>query len=112
VGADDNASGTSGVIEVARVLANCQYKRTIRLLLFSNEERGVVGSANYAEDVANAGDDILGMYGVDMIGYGPADEDLDACTKVADAFLAHAVETASNLYVGLPIFKDIDDQCG
>ena len=50
-GADDNASGTAVMLEVARALANADVrgKRTIVFVSFSGEEQGLVGSRLYLE---------------------------------------------------------------
>ena len=50
-GADDNASGTAVMLEVARALANADArgKRTIVFVSFSGEEQGLVGSRLYLE---------------------------------------------------------------
>lgn len=48
VGADDNASGVAGLLELARVLAPVPRRRTIRLISFGAEEQLSVGSAVYA----------------------------------------------------------------
>ena len=47
VGADDNASGVAGLLEVARVLAPLPRRWTIRLISFGAEEQLSVGSAAY-----------------------------------------------------------------
>src|SRR5205814_2674707 len=46
-GADDNGSGTAGLLEVARVLKDHPTKRTIRLVFFNLEECGLIGSSQY-----------------------------------------------------------------
>jgi aminopeptidase YwaD len=46
-GADDNASGVSGLLELARVLAQAPRRRTVRLISFGAEEQLSVGSAHY-----------------------------------------------------------------
>ncbi|MFN0034618.1 MAG: M28 family peptidase [Saprospiraceae bacterium] len=53
-GADDNASGTSGVIEIARAFAEAKKqgvgpKRTVVCMLVSGEEKGLLGSKYYTE---------------------------------------------------------------
>src|SRR6266481_5554585 len=50
-GSTDNGTGSMAVLETARVLAklNLKPKRTIRFVLFTGEEEGLVGSAKYAE---------------------------------------------------------------
>lgn len=68
-GADDNASGTSGVMEIARILSNYTFDRTIVFCAFSGEEYGLYGSAAYASQSAQQGKDILGYFNMDMIGY-------------------------------------------
>jgi hypothetical protein len=67
---DDNASGTAGVIETARVLAasGLQFRRTIRFVLFDGEEQGMTGSSAH---VANLTASTLPSFflNYDMIGY-------------------------------------------
>lgn len=48
VGADDNATGVAGILELARVLGRTAHKRAIRLISFGAEEQLSVGSAVYA----------------------------------------------------------------
>lgn len=74
-GADDNASGTAGVMEVARILSQYQFNYTIVYCAFSGEEYGLYGSAAYASDAASQGMDIMGYLNLDMIGYlNPGDD--------------------------------------
>jgi|GEM_PF-1342389 len=67
--ADDNGSGTAGVMEAARVLLRHDFKRTLRFVLFSGEEMGLDGSAAYAKKAADNNDNILGMINMDMIAW-------------------------------------------
>ncbi|MFC9692256.1 M28 family metallopeptidase [Kribbella sp. NPDC056951] len=46
-GADDNASGSAGVLELGRVLATRNWQHDIRLILFGGEEEGLYGSKQY-----------------------------------------------------------------
>ncbi len=50
-GSTDNGTGSAAVLEAARALAklNLKPKRTIRFVLFSGEEEGLVGSKRYVE---------------------------------------------------------------
>lgn len=68
-GADDNASGTAGVMEVARALAPHHFRYTIRFICFSAEEQGMVGSQYYVQNAVNAGDKIFSMVNIDMISH-------------------------------------------
>ena len=111
-GADDNASGVAAVVEIARALSGCSYRRTIRLVLFSNEEAGMVGSAAYASQAREEGDDIRGFLNLDMIAFGPDDEDLDVATRPEYASLAQRVVDATERWVGLDTVTHIDDHCG
>jgi hypothetical protein len=66
-GADDNASGTAGVLEAARVLSQYDFEATLIFISFDREEQGLVGSYAYANE--HKDDDILGMISMDMIAY-------------------------------------------
>ena len=66
-GADDNASGTAGVLEAARVLSGYDFEATLIFIAFDREEQGLCGSTVYAQQYA--GDNILGMLSLDMIAY-------------------------------------------
>lgn len=68
-GADDNASGTAGVMEIARILSQYTFDRTIIFCAFSGEEYGLYGSAAYAQAAAQQGMDIHGYFNLDMIAY-------------------------------------------
>jgi hypothetical protein len=68
-GADDDASGVAGVMELARILSRYRFEQTIRLLLFDAEEEGYLGSWVYAENASARGDDIRYFLQLDMIGY-------------------------------------------
>ena len=67
--ADDNASGTAAVLEIARILSTQCLDNTIVYALWDEEEIGLLGSQFYANQAAAAGDSILGVLNMDMIGY-------------------------------------------
>jgi hypothetical protein len=68
-GADDNASGSVAVMMVARLLAAHPFAYTVRFVLFTGEEYGLLGSDAYAADCAARGENIRGVINLDMIGY-------------------------------------------
>ena len=68
-GADDNASGSAGILEIARILSQYDFNRTIIFCSFSGEEYGLYGSEEYATMADNTDMDILGYFNIDMSGY-------------------------------------------
>jgi len=68
-GADDNASGVAGMLEIARVLAATQTEIPIEFVGFALEELGLLGSLQYAQQASLAGVDIVEMICLDAIGY-------------------------------------------
>lgn len=69
-GADDNASGVAGILEVARVLAAAEFERTLVVACWDEEELGLLGSKAYAARPEIG--EVVVAYTFDMIGY--ADE--------------------------------------
>ena len=69
-GADDNGSGTAGVLEAARVLSQYTFERTIIFAAFDREEQGLKGSTAWVNDHSTW--DIRGMVSLDMIGFNPS----------------------------------------
>src|ERR1044072_10059720 len=69
-GADDNASGTSSVIEMARqaVAQHERFPRTLVFVAFAGEERGLLGSAHYVEAPPVPVTDTIAMLNLDMVG--------------------------------------------
>lgn len=68
-GADDNASGTAAVLEIARLLQGINFDYTVHFITWDEEETGLWGSAFYVEQALLNGDDIVGVVNLDMIGY-------------------------------------------
>ncbi|NQU48145.1 MAG: M20/M25/M40 family metallo-hydrolase [Planctomycetes bacterium] len=68
-GADDDASGVAGVLEIARILSQYQFDYTIRFCGFSGEEYGLLGSEAYADHLDNINADVVAMVQLDMIAY-------------------------------------------
>ena len=69
-GADDNASGTAGVLELARLLApqRGQLKRSILFMDFAGEELGLLGSAAWVQAPTRPLAKAVAMINMDMIG--------------------------------------------
>src|SRR3984957_2961715 len=69
-GADDNASGTAGVLELARLLApqKGRLQRGILFADFAGEELGLLGSAEWVKEPTLPRDKAVAMINMDMIG--------------------------------------------
>lgn len=69
-GADDNASGTTGIMEVAELVASMKsdIKRSIIFLAFSGEELGILGSTYYTNNPSVDITSITAMLNMDMVG--------------------------------------------
>jgi Zn-dependent M28 family amino/carboxypeptidase len=67
-GADDNASGTAGVLEIARLLSAEKPRRTIVFIAFSGEEEGLLGSNYYVNHPVVPVENTVAMINMDMIG--------------------------------------------
>jgi len=69
-GADDNASGTAGVLELARLLApeRGKLKRSILFMDFAGEELGLLGSAEWVKEPTRPLAKAVAMINMDMIG--------------------------------------------
>ena len=70
-GADDNASGTAVLLEVARVLKDYNNKKTIRFFATNGEESGLLGAEHYASQLKSTGEikNIVLAINMDMVGY-------------------------------------------
>ncbi len=67
-GADDNASGTAGVLELAHYFSENRPEKDILFLAFSGEEMGLLGSAHYVDNPTINIENALAMINMDMIG--------------------------------------------
>ncbi|HET6201472.1 MAG TPA: M28 family metallopeptidase [Planctomycetota bacterium] len=67
-GANDDASGTAVVLEVARVFAGREFAATIVFALYSGEEQGLLGSKHHAAALKEARAFVDGMVTNDIVG--------------------------------------------
>ncbi len=69
-GADDNASGTASIIEIARaaVADRDRFPRTLVFVAFAGEERGLLGSAFYTSQPRMPNEGTIAMLNLDMVG--------------------------------------------
>jgi hypothetical protein len=68
-GADDNGTGSAGLMEVARVLQGLSFSHDLRLVLFGGEEQGLHGSTDYVSSLSESDRTrIKAVINMDMIG--------------------------------------------
>ena len=67
-GANDDASGTAAVLEMARVMAKYKFDATIIFMAVAGEEQGLLGSTYFAEQAKQKGIDVEAMFTNDIIG--------------------------------------------
>ncbi|HEU4828193.1 MAG TPA: M20/M25/M40 family metallo-hydrolase [Gemmatimonadales bacterium] len=68
-GSDDNTSGTTALLEAARVLATRPQAATIEFAFFTGEEAGLLGSREFVRRAVAGGKRIVGALNNDMIGF-------------------------------------------
>lgn len=68
-GADDNASGVAGMLEIARILAREKLRHSVEFVGFNLEEFGMLGSTAYVNDLKQEKREVIGMASLEMIGY-------------------------------------------
>jgi photosystem II stability/assembly factor-like uncharacterized protein len=96
-GADDNATGTSLVLEAARILRDFSFHSTIKFICFTGEEQSCTGSKHYVGQSVASGENIAGVLNFDMVGWGTPTIHffydgtsvwlVDHCVSVRDAFV-------------------------
>jgi len=120
-GVNDNGSGTSIILEVARILKDIPTEYSIKFIHFSGEEQGLRGSTHYANTVAYQGTnrvlDIKLVFNLDQVGgkignnnntiY--CDEDMggNPNNTVASVAATQELVTLTTLYS--PLLTDIDE---
>ena len=67
-GADDNASGTAAVLELARLFAAAPARRSLVFVTFSGEEMGLLGSEYFVANSPISLDSTVAMINFDMVG--------------------------------------------
>lgn len=101
-GADDNASGVAGVLELARAFAaeKNQLKRSICFVTFSGEELGLLGSSHFTKHPPFPIKNVVAMLNMDMIGRLNAEQALVVLGTGTAKDWPHAVDVAA---AGLPL---------
>lgn len=72
-GADDNASGSSALLEIAQALCVARPRRSVLLCSFSGEEKGLLGSKAITGRMPVDAKNVVAMVNLDMLGFGDKD---------------------------------------
>ena len=91
-GANDNGVGVATTLEAARLLRQFRFERTIKLILFTGEESGLIGSWAYVTRYPSL--DYRGVVNMDMFGW---DGDGDRCFEIHAGTLPASQETGQCL---------------
>ncbi len=91
-GAHDDGAGCMHAVEALRILKSLDYKpkRTIRVVLFTNEENGLRGGRSYAEFVAEKGEKHIAAIESDSGGFTPRGFSMDGTDEAYAIFLGWA----------------------
>jgi hypothetical protein len=103
-GANDNGTGTIGLLAVSQELAKSNYGKTIRILGFDQEEVGLVGSDAYVATIREK-QNIIGNINFEMMGVNSRKDGsfhVIDCQKESSLFLSQQIRTSINK-LGLPI---------
>ena len=101
-GADDNASGTAGVLEMARILSTYSLNHSILFIAANGEEAGLLGSTAHVQQLTNSSqlEKIAYVINMDMIGYNETNI-LDIETDSFAKQLAQQIAEIANTYTSL-----------
>ncbi|MCQ9637383.1 M28 family peptidase [Chryseobacterium sp. WG23] len=119
-GVNDNGSGTSIILEAARILKDVPTDYSIKFIHFSGEEQGLVGSYHYADNVAYQGSarmlDIKVVFNLDQVGgvmgnnnnivYCDEDQGGDPANNAASAVVTQELRNCTALYSPLQTAVD------
>jgi len=98
-GSDDNASGTTAVLEACRAFQGIEFEQSVYFIGFTGEEQGLWGSDSFTRRASRRGDSIKAALNFDMISYGRQNLDTlevigknsnPACAWLVDSFIANA----------------------
>ena len=93
--ADDNASGTAGVLEAARILKEHDLDYSVIYAFWDEEEIGLVGSRHFAQQASESEMDILGVLNFEMAGW---DSTNDGLMDIHTRPVARSVELAEYMF--------------
>jgi len=110
-GADDNASGSSSLVEALRVISlQKQPQRTLEFYWYAGEESGLLGSAEIAESSKNAQKNVIAVLQLDMTMFpGDGEGIIASINDFTSAWLRDYLVSINQIYIHATIK---DDKCG
>lgn len=110
-GSDDDASGSSSLLEALRLLLDqAPFERTIEFYWYAGEEGGLLGSAELAETYKNEGKKMAGVLQLDMTLFaGNGDGSIASMTDYTSPEMRAMLSEFNRLYLNVNI---IEDKCG
>ena len=110
-GADDNASGSSNLVEILRIVSQkAQPQRTIEFFWYAGEESGLLGSAEIAKQYKAEKKDVVAVLQLDMTLYpGSGEFVVGSMTDFTSSWLRDYFKAMNEMYIHGRI---IDDECG
>ena len=111
-GANDNASGVAGVLEIARVMKKNNFSPagTIEFAAFGSEELGLYGSYAYILNASQNSKQIKLMLNNDMIAYQPGTNQSEWTVNIMDYDNSHKLNTeAQQMCTKFTVLKYIND---
>jgi hypothetical protein len=99
-GSDDNTSGTTALLDAARVLAARPQPATIKFAFFTGEEAGLLGSREFVRRAVATRDKIVGALNNDMVGFANNNR-LDNTIRYSNAGIRDVQHAAAFLFTDL-----------
>jgi len=108
-GAEDNGSGSVGVLEAARLLAPLTTESTVYFVCFTAEEQGLIGAEHLAAIADAQNWDLRGVLNMDMIGYdtaGAPDLWIEGFpSNPGSVALMNTLESVANAYTDMSVYR-------
>lgn len=118
-GVGDDGSGTAVVLELARVMSQYKFEKTIVFVAFAGEEIGLVGSSLYADKAKARDDQIEAVFNNDIVGYDTtgdgrkatgyvnvySDEPADSASREAARYVRECAQRYVPSFLAEPVFR-------
>jgi Tol biopolymer transport system component len=103
-GADDDTSGTTALLEAARILVDSPLAATVIFASFTGEESGLLGSREFVRQAAEKKWQVVGALNNDMIGWAGESSRMDNTIRFSNAGIRDIQHGASFLFTDLILY--------